>query len=421
MNPFIQFKTTVPNNLTVRSPSRRSLLLIPLTLVLVCFTLSPAARAACQEGCLTSSNTVLGEDALFSLTNGEGNTAVGFQALLLNTFGIFNTAIGNNALRDNTGGGRNTATGSSALLHNTTGSSNTATGVGALRDNTEGRFNTATGQEALSSNTTGIANTATGESALRHNTDGLDNTASGTNALVSNTTGIENTAIGSAALPDNTTGANNIALGVLAGQNLTTGDNNIDIGHKGAAGESNTIRIGTVKLGGIVGRGKALPIVLTRTFIAGISGVPVTGSPVHVRSDGQLGVPASSERFKAEIKPMDKASEAIHALKPVTFRYKEDLDPEGIPQFGLVAEDVAKVNPDLVVREADDKVYSVRYEAVNAMLLNEFLKEHQKVQKLEAALAAVNERLKEQDAKIDKVNAKVELTKPAPQVANNGQ
>jgi hypothetical protein len=197
-------------------------------------------------------------------------------------------------------------------------------------------------------------------------------------------------------------------LGAFAGDNLTTGDNNIDVGSNGVAGEGNTIHIGE--------QGTQ-----TRTFIAGIHGTALgSGVAVRVNANGRLGTAPSSARFKQNIKPMDNASEAIFALKPVAFRYKQELDPEGIPQFGLVAEEVEKVNPDLVARDADGKVYTVRYEAVNAMLLNEFLKEHQKVQRLEAALAAVNERLKAQDAKIDKVDAKVELTKPAPQtVVNN--
>jgi hypothetical protein len=173
--------------------------------------------------------------------------------------------------------------------------------------------------------------------------------------------------------------------------------------------ESNTIRIGT--------QGTQ-----TRTFIAGIRGVTTVNAnavPVVIDSVGQLGSISSSRRFKNEIKPMDKASDAILALKPVTFHYKSDST--GTPQFGLIAEEVAKVNPDLVVRDDKGEIYTVRYEAVNAMLLNEFLKEHRTVQRLEAALAAVNERLKAQDAKIDKVNAKVELTKPAPQMIASDQ
>jgi hypothetical protein len=181
-------------------------------------------------------------------------------------------------------------------------------------------------------------------------------------------------------------------LGSNAGFNLTTGNNNIDIGNTGVAGEARTIRIGTTGA-------------QTNAYVAGISGATVpTGIPVIVDTTGHLGTTTSSARFKEAIKPMDGTSEAILALKPVTFRYKPQLDPEGNPQFGLVAEQVEKVNPDLVARDEQGKPYTVRYDAVNAMLLNEFLKEHQKVQKLEAALAAINERLKAQDARIDKVS-----------------
>jgi hypothetical protein len=213
---------------------------------------------------------------------------------------------------------------------------------------------------------------------------------------------------------DNSTGSNNIALGNSAGHNLT-GNNNIDIGNAGVAGEAGTIRIGT--------QGTQ-----TKAFIAGIHGVAVTGVAVKVTATGQLGVAPSSARFKEQIKPMDKASEAILALKPVTFRYKPEVDPDGAPQFGLVAEDVEKVNPDLVVHDAEGKVYSVRYDAVNAMLLNEFLKEHCKVESLEKAMAeqqkenaAMRGMLKEQAAQIQQVSAQLEVTKPAPQTVLNNQ
>ena len=196
----------------------------------------------------------------------------------------------------------------------------------------------------------------------------------GFNALENNTTGGLDTAIGQGALVNNTTGSSNIAVGAAAGTNLTTGSNNIDIGALGVAAEANAIRIG--KQG-----------TQKNTFVAGIFGAAVTGSTVVVNSTGKLGVATSSSRFKEAIKPMDRSSEAILALKPVTFRYKEEIDPEHIPQFGLVAEQVEKVNPDLVVRGEDGKVMTVRYEAVNAMLLNEFLKEHQKVEKLECTVA----------------------------------
>jgi uncharacterized coiled-coil protein SlyX len=271
---------------------------------------------------------------------------------------------------------------------------------------------------------------ANGQASLFSNTTGGSNTANGSNALFHNTTGNNNTADGFNALNKNTTGSSNIALGFNAGFNLTIGSNNIDIGNVGVAGESNKIRIG--KIGTQNG-----------TFIAGIRGVTVaSGVGVIVGSTGQLGTVVSSERFKDQIKPMDKASEAILALKPVTFRYKHELDPDGIPQFGLVAEQVDKVNPDLVARDADGKPYTVRYEAVNAMLLNEFLKEHKAfleehrtvqalkstVAKQEATIAqqqkgieAVIARLKEQDSKIQKVNDQLELSKSAPHLAVSKQ
>ena len=231
--------------------------------------------------------------------------------------------------------------------------------------------NTAEGQDALLSLTTGLDNTAIGFAALLSNTTGTDNTATGAFALDSNISG--NTANGAGALFSNTTGASNIALGFVAGYNLTTGDHNIDIGTLGVAGEARTTRIGT--------QGTQ-----TATYVAGISGAGVAGVPVKVNAAGRLGTAPSSERFKQNIKPMDKASEAILALRPVTFRYKPELDAEGIPQFGLVAEEVEKVNPNLVARDDQGKTYTVRYEAVNAMLLNEFLKEHKTVQELKSIL-----------------------------------
>ena len=255
---------------------------------------------------------------------------------------------------------------------------------------------------------------ANGVNALDRNSTGYRNTANGVDALISNSTGNRNTADGFQALYNNT-GSDNVGLGFNAGYNLTTGSNNIDIGAFGAADESNTIRIG--RLG-----------IQTKAFMQGIHGATVaSGATVIVGSDGRLGTSNSSARFKDEIKPMDTASEAILALKPVTFRYKKELDPEGIPQFGLVAEQVEKVNPDLVARDDEGKPYSVRYEAVNAMLLNEFLKEHRKVEELKATVAkqeetvaqqqkrmeAVIARLEEQAAQIQKVSAQLELGKPA--------
>src|SRR5205807_2498645 len=241
-------------------------------------------------------NTAIGDFALQALTAGSNNTAVGAEALFGNT-GEFNTAVGANALQNNTSADFNTAVGDFALFSNTSGGANTATGLNALLANTGGNNNTGDGVDSLQSNTTGNNNTASGAFALNRNTTGSGNTAQGNTAL-----------------NKNTTGSNNTALGFLAGQNLTTGSNNIDIGANvpGVAGEANTIRIGKQ------GTQKS-------TFIAGIFGTPVTGSTVVVNSTGKLGVVSSSARFKEAIKPMDKASEAILELKPVSFRYKEAI------------------------------------------------------------------------------------------------
>ena len=301
--------------------------------------------------------------------------------------------------------------------------------------------NTAEGAFALQNLTTGVHNTADGFGALFSTTSGSHNTADGDIALASNTQGDFNTATGAHVLVRNTTGNLNIALGFFAGQNLTTGDNNIDISNGGVAAESNTIRIGNeiafTDLEGVMHPAH------TQTFIAGISGATDSGgAAVFVNSSGQLGTITSSARFKDAIKPMDKVSEAILALKPVTFHYKKELDSKGIPQFGLVAEEVEKVNPALVVRDAKGEVYTVRYEAVNAMLLNEFLKEHRKVEKQETTISklesnaakqeatiaqqekeiiALMASLKEQAALIQKVSDKVELNRPAPQLVFNKQ
>ena len=362
-----------------------------------------------------SENTATGANTLGRNTTGNDNTATGAAALVNNTSGSENTATGWAALSSNTTGNSNTANGDQALLNNTTGNSNTANGFGALASNTTGNSNTANGANALESNTTGILNTANGNGALLSNTIGFSNTADGFRALFSNTTGGGNTANGRQALFHNTAGGGNIALGFSAGANLTTGNNNIDIGNAGVAGESNHIRIG--KQG-----------TQNATFIAGINGVAVTGAAVVVSSSGQLGVAASSARFKEAIKPMDKASKAILALQPVTFRYKHELDPEGIRQFGLIAEQVEKVNPDLVARDEQGKPYTVRYEAVNAMLLNEFLKEHRTVQELkstaakqEAIIVRQQEQIEALTAGLQKVSAQVELSKPAPRAVVNNQ
>jgi hypothetical protein len=405
-----------------RSSVQLAFLLIPLALA--CFALSPQARATCQDACLTNNNTVQGDDALISLTTGFDNSGLGYNALYNNTTGYFNTAIGSLALFSNTTGTDNTATGyaalfsntigvyntaigSLALISNTSGINNTATGGNALYGNITGTSNTATGAVALVYNSTGSQNTANGFSALRANMSGSQNTADGVNSLFRNTTGGGNVAIGYNALFNNMTGGFNTALGPGAGSQLTTGSNNIDIANKGIAAEANTIRIGTTGT-------------QTNTYIAGISGVTVAGGVgVITDSSGHLGTVVSSARFKTEIKTMDKTSEAILSLKPVTFRYKHELDPEGIPQFGLVAEEVEKVNPDLVARDEQGKPYTVRYEAVNAMLLNEFLKEHRTVQDLKGIVAQQQKQIDTLTTGLQKVSAQVELSKPARETVSN--
>ena len=431
-------KTTTPlaRNSISRSRLRYGVFLIPL--VLAAFALSPTAQAQLSpppDGGYDGNNTAEGTDALFSLTTGTDNTAVGFDALFSNTTGSENTATGSDALLSNTTGIRNAASGFAALESNTTGVRNTATGRAALANNTTGNDNTGDGHDALFSNTTGIHNTATGSFALLFSTTANDNTADGYAAMLfntignrnaavgywalyNNTTGNNNTANGYSALVNNTTGNDNIALGNFAGSNLTTGDNNIDIGNQGVAGEANTIRIGTLGT-------------QTATYLAGVMGrTSPRGTPVFINANGQLGTVTSSARFKDGIKPMERASEAIFALKPVIFHYKKEIDADRSPEFGLVAEDVDKVDPDLVVRDAGGKVYTVRYEAVNAMLLNEFLKEHRKVQaqdrKIREQQATIAElkrgfqdlvaHVKEHESKIQKVSARLELSNPIPRI-----
>ena len=396
MNPFIQFRTAI--------------LPFLIAFMLSCFGLSTKLLAVvpAPDGGYPGGNTAEGNNALFNLASGLDNTALGFDALLSNTAGNFRTADGFYALLRNTTGSQNTATGVNALVNNTTGSFNTANGDNTLFSNTTGFQNVASGVQALFSNTTGFHNMAAGFQALLSNTTGNHNTADGDNALVHNTTGIFNTAIGGHALDHNVTGSSNVALGFQAGFNIT-GNGNVCIGQNivGVAGESNVTRIGNIG-----------------------STAQANGIFVTVGAGGKLGFQVSSRRYKDDIKPMDKVSEELFALKPVSFRYKQEIDPARSPDFGLIAEDVASVNPDLVARDEEGKIVTVRYQAVNAMLLNEFLKEHRKVQEQEATIAQLKKdfratvaqlatRLDEQAAQIQKVSAQLEAGKPAPQVVNN--
>ncbi len=348
-------------------------------------TLQPAAHAVSPppDGGYANGNTAEGTDALLNLGSGANNTAVGWTALQNNTIGDYNTGTGAKALLSNFNGSGNTAHGYNALSANTLGNANTAAGKDALAANTVGSVNTATGDVALVNNTNGGGNTATGANALAGNTTASNNTAIGFASLTTNTTGANNTASGTSALLNNSTGNGNIALGYLAGSNLTTGNNNIDIGNIGLAGEAGKIRIGTRNT-------------QNTTYIAGIFGSTIAGgAAVMVDNKGHLGTVTSSARYKEAIKPMDKASQTLFSLEPVVFHYKKELDPESVPQFGLVAEQVAKVDPALVARDEDGRPYTVRYEAVNAMLLNEFLKEHRKVEALEETVAEMKSALNE--------------------------
>jgi len=358
-----------------------------------------------------NNNTAVGTAALLFNTVGEDNTSTGFQALASNTEGNDNTAVGSLALFTNTVGDQNTALGVGALQDNTAGDDNTANGVSALGRNIEGSWNTAMGSQALAAST-GYNNTAIGFQALSTNTDGSSNTAIGRYALTNNTLATFNTAIGQDSLLVATIGGGNTGVGYGALSSTTTGSSNTALGFQagwGVTDSSNVICIGSLGQN-----------ISNSTWIENIWNVtPQDGevAPVIVSAGGQLGVAASSARFKKDIASMKDASEAILSLRPVTFHYKSDA--KETQQFGLIAEEVAKVNPALVLSDRGGKPFTVRYEAVNAMLLNEFLKEHRKVEKLEAALDTVNRRLAEQDAKIQKVNAQLEVSKPAPQTVLN--
>jgi hypothetical protein len=353
-----------------------------IVVLIVCLGCLKTAQAVSPppDGAYPNFTTAEGQHALQDLTTGAANTALGAFSLFANTTGSFNTAVGAGALDLNTGDA-NTAVGVAALLLNT-GTSNTAVGAAALEFNTGGGANTAIGSEALFSNTTGQFNTVNGSGALDHNT-----------------TGSSNTAIGTSALSSSTTGNGNIAVGVNAAGNVVTASNVICIGSNLSAADASDI-----------------------CFIGNIRGVTTINNnaiPVLIDSAGQLGTTSSSRRFKHDIKPMDKASEAILALKPVSFRYKVHKDRT--PQFGLIAEDVAAVNPDLVVYDADGKPYTVRYDAVNAMLLNEFLKEHKMVQEQGAMIACQRKQIEALTAGLEKVSAQLEMSKPAPQTVLNNQ
>jgi hypothetical protein len=429
-------------------------------LLLACIALPERAQAVnpAPDGGYAGGNTAEGHNALFSLTAGVYNTAVGWFSLESNATGNFNTAIGAGALFATTAD-QNTAIGAGALFSNTTGEANTAHGVFALFNNTDGSNNTASGPEALFANRTGQGNTATGaqalffndgdptneegsynsafgDAALFGNTTGEANSAFGSNALVSNDTGSFNIAVGDEALLNNIDGSSNTGVGISALANNTSGFENTAIGHQAlincntgsgntgvgiAAGINVTTASNIICIGNIGGEN-----IDNSCFIGNIySNVqPVIGvDPDYVTIDsaGRLGrsnLNGSSRRFKHHIQPMDKTSEVIFGLKPVSFRYNKEYDAAERPSFGLIAEEVAEVAPDLVGRNKQGEPDSVRYEQINAMLLNEFLREHRKVQELEKGMATVIAQLKEQAAQIQKVSAEIN---PATKVVLNNQ
>ena len=393
-----------------RSPLRHGLFLIAIALACSALVSAPKALAVSPtpDGGYPGNNTAEGTSALSNLTSGISNTALGYQALYSENTGNYNTANGAQAMQDNRGV-QNTVTGSSALLSNINGSYNTVDGYNALYGNCSN--NTAIGLRALSANSTGTENTAVGVSALANTTKGSHRTAIGFEALMTDGRGQNN----------------NIGLGYEAGVDVGGWLHHIEIGNPGRFADNYTTRIGD---------GQFL------TFIAGISGTAVAGNTVVVNANGQLGTATSSARFKKEINPMDKSSEAILGLKPVSFQYKSD--PTATRRFGLIAEEVAKVNPDLVIRDREGEIYSVRYEAVNAMLLNEFIKQHKafleqqrKVQEQQAAITQLSstvaqqqkdfqaiveqltKRAHEQASQIQKVSAQLAANSQAPQMVSN--
>jgi hypothetical protein len=326
------------------------------------------------------------------------NIFLGPSAGNFTSTGFSNTATGDGSLDSITTGTQNTATGTFSLFSNTTGIGNTAAGVDALRSNTIGGSNTATGHQAMILNTTGGANTATGNVALASNTTGFFNTATGQDALLFNTTGSWNTAMGRGALLGNTTGSFNTAIGAQAGFAgiVINGDYNIYVGYAvaGPSNESNTIRIGNGND--------------NRAFIAGIYGVPtgLPGTAVFVDANGQLGTVSSSARFKFDVQDMGDASSDLMKLRPVTFRYKQAQEDGSHPlQYGLVAEEVAEVNPGLVQFDKDGQPQTVLYHVLPALLLNEVQKEHQKIEDQQKLIQAQQEQLKAQEERLRKLEA----------------
>ena len=468
-----------------------------LSIALCCFALSPPLEAGCPNppGVCGGQNTAVGQDALFNVTSGVWNVGVGVEALFNDTDGNQNTGVGYKALFSNISGDKATAIGSQALFSNTTGNENVAVGFNTLFTNKDGNRNTGMGYRTLAFNESGNDNTATGwnalfnnrgtasnntadgSEALLHNNSGLDNTAVGAFALQSNVsaftnaavgtfaaqnndssgngTAVFNTAVGGFALQANVDGGSNTAVGAGAMENADGGNNNTAVGEiagvnltgssstclgastcSGTSSASNVVCLGAFAAGENFSNRAYIPNVgqFTQNFSAGVVEF------VTVRlSDGKLGHSVSSRRYKEDIKPMGDASELIYKLNPMTFRYKEvDVDPKKGPQrqnldYGLIAEDVAEVDPKLAIRDGKGQIESLRYMAIYNMMLNEFLKEHKKVEEQQASIAdlkstvalqqkemqVLTAQLKEQAGQIQKVSAQLEVNKPAPQVVAN--
>jgi Chaperone of endosialidase len=325
-----------------------------------------------------SSNTALGAASLNLNTSGDDNTAIGQAALLSNTIGNNNIAVGSAALDSNISGSNNSANGYAALFSNTNGTGNNAVGSQALFNNTTGNFNTADGYLSLLTNTSGIYNAAYGAATLQFSQGANENTAMGTGALRYDTTGFGNSATGFTALYNNTIGSFNTAIGSGAGFALTTGSYNTYVGYgiTGASGDNNVTRIGASTAG------------TAATFITGIYNTPLSGNAVVVTSSGQLGVAAvSSERFKTDIAAMGTNTGKLSKLRPVTFKLKTDA--QGTIQYGLIAEEVAKVYPELVIRDEHGRIDGVRYDELAPMLLNEVQQQAAKIASLEQQLAGI--------------------------------
>jgi hypothetical protein len=383
MNPFIKL---------------RRAMIVALALVLACLAVRFAPNAfgviPPPDGGYPGFNTAEGQNALFSLTSGLANTAIGWRSLFRIAGGSFNTAVGTGTLLSNTADG-NTAFGAAALLFNTTAEQNTAVGAAALLNNTTGVGNTATGYQALNLNVDGGANSAFGNSALSANDSGCCNSAFG-NVALPQTHGEHNTGIGYLALNILGSGSDNTAIGAQSGI-FVTGSGNVCIGYdvRGTNADNNSTRIRNIGSTPIVG------------------GASVVIDTLGGNGDGRLGVISSSGRYKQDVRSMGNASEILFALKPVTFRAKGETDQSRVRHYGLIAEDVAAVDADLVIYGSEGRPETLRFDSINAMLLNEFLKEHRKNEEQGAKIARLEKQLEIVSAALEKVSTQLGAVSPS--------